>query len=254
MELNYYTCGDGFPLIVLHGLLGSSDNWQTLSKKFSEHYKVFALDLRNHGASPHSDQFDYPSMVEDLREFLDAQGINRCHLLGHSMGGKTAMQFSADHPERVEKLVVADIGPKAYPPYHTDILDALWSLDLPQFESRSDTDEALAVNIPDSPLRSFLLKSVTRDKNGKFTWKINLKTIREQYANVTAALEIKAPFTKPTLFIRGEKSEYILPEDEEKIRLLFPTAQFAAIPDAGHWLHSQKPQEFFEIANSFLRG
>ncbi|MBA4150725.1 MAG: alpha/beta fold hydrolase [Verrucomicrobia bacterium] len=252
MQLNYFTCGEGFPLIILHGLLGSSDNWQILSKRFAEHYQVFALDLRNHGASPHSDRFDYPSMADDLREFMDAQQIAEAIVLGHSMGGKTAMQFAADNPDRVRKLVVADIAPKAYPPHHTEILDALWTLDLPQFEDRTETDQALAADIPQAPLRSFLLKSVTRDETGEFTWKINLRTIREQYGNITVALDIRTPFVKPTLFIRGAKSDYILPGDEEAIRSSFPAAEFVVIEGAGHWLHAEKPQEFFSAVMEFL--
>ncbi|MFN7138027.1 MAG: alpha/beta fold hydrolase [Limisphaerales bacterium] len=254
MELNFFTCGEGYPLVVLHGLFGSSDNWQTLSKKFGEHYRVFALDLRNHGSSPHEDRFDYPALAADVREFLDAQQISEALVLGHSMGGKTAMQLAATWPERVKKLVVADIGIKGYPPHHTHILHALSRLDLPRYANRSEMDQALAADLAEPALRSFLLKNVTRDENGKFAWKNNLRAIREQYENIIAALELPTPFTGPTLFIRGSKSDYILPEDETSIRSRFPNAQFAVMEGAGHWLHAERPQEFFDVVMNFLRS
>jgi len=252
MQLNFYSCGEGFPLIVLHGLLGSSDNWQFLSKKFGEQYNVFALDLRNHGASPHDDVFDYSAMAEDLSEFMEARHISEAFLLGHSMGGKTAMQFATTWPHRVRKLIVADIAPKAYPPYHKHILDALWSLDLSAAKDRAELDKELALRLPEVPLRSFLLKNLMRHEDGKFTWKIDLETIREKYGNITAAPNITQSFTKPTLFIRGTASDYILPEDESDIRNYFPAAEFAIINGAGHWLHAEKPLEFLQHTMEFL--
>ena len=252
MQLNYNTFGAGFPLVILHGLLGSSDNWQSLAKQFSERFQVFTVDLRNHGASPHSPQFDYPSMAGDIQEFLDSHRLSEVHLLGHSMGGKVAMLFAASNPGRVRKLVIADIAPKAYPPHHTHLLDALWKLDLPSFPDRTSMDRALAADIPEAPLRAFFLKSVTRDAGGKFTWKINLKTIREQYSNIIEKPALPNPFPNPTLFIRGTQSDYILPEDEPEIRKDFPAAQFVSLEDAGHWLHAEKPHEFLQAAMDFL--
>ncbi len=252
MRLNFYSCGEGFPLIVLHGLLGSSDNWQSLSKQFSEHFRVFALDLRNHGASPHSDGFDYPAMAGDLGEFMDSQGIKEAFLMGHSMGGKTSMQFAAQYPDRVRKLISADIGIKRYPLHHTKILDALWSVDLKGISSRSDLDKALAAQLPDAALRAFLMKNVKRDEQGLLNWKINLQVIREKYGNIAAALELPAPFGKPTLFMRGAHSDYVVPADESGIREYFPSAKFVTLEGAGHWLHAERPEEFADEVLKFL--
>lgn len=251
MELNFYKCGAGKPFIILHGMLGSSDNWQTLSKRFAEHFRVFAVDLRNHGRSPHNDIIDYPSMAADLGDFISAQQLKDPILLGHSMGGKVAMQFAGTFPERVEKLIVADIAPKSYPDYHTHILGALGGLDLAKFSNRSEIDSALAAKIPEAPLRQFLLKNVTRDADGPFQWKINLPALRKHYPKITANVVIEKQFDRPTLFIRGEKSDYITDADEPVIRRNFPQAQFATIQGAGHWLHAEKPDEFFRLTINF---
>ena len=251
MELNYYSCGAGKPFIILHGLLGSSDNWQTLSKRFAEHFRVFAVDLRNHGKSPHDALIDYLSMAADLDAFIGKHQLRNPILLGHSMGGKVAMQFAGTFPERLEKLIVADIAPKSYPDYHTQILDALGELDLGKFSSRSEIDSALAAKISEAPLRQFLLKNVTRDADGPFRWKINLPAIREHYPKITENVLIKHPFDRPTLFIRGEKSDYITDADEPAIRRSFPHAEIATIRGAGHWLHAEKPDEFFRLTMDF---
>jgi esterase len=253
MELNYYSCGEGAPLIILHGLFGGSDNWQTLSKQFKEHFQIFAVDLRNHGNSPHSDAFDYPAMAEDLREFLEKHALTDALILGHSMGGKVAMQFATSNPERVRKLVVADIAPKDYPPHHEPILKAMLKLDLRKFAERAGIDAALAPDIPSAGLRQFLMKSVARSEEGGFKWKIHLRAIHDNYAKIAAAPALGHPFLKPTLFLRGEKSDYILPEDESTIRRFFPAAELKTIAGAGHWLHAEKPQEFFEITRDFLK-
>jgi esterase len=179
MQLNYYTCGEGFPLVILHGLFGSSDNWQTISKQLKPEFNIFAVDLRNHGNSPHLDPFDYQVMAEDVRDFVNSQQLREVFLLGHSMGGKVAMQFASRFPERVRKLIVADIAPKDYPPHHADTLAAMTEINLATFNSRSEIDEALAGKIPDAAIRQFLLKSVGRNDAGRFIWKINLAGIRE---------------------------------------------------------------------------
>ena len=253
MELNFYSCGAGKPFIILHGLLGSSDNWQTLSKRFAEHFQVFAVDLRNHGKSPHDDVIDYPSMAADLDAFVSAHQLNEPILLGHSMGGKVGMQFAGTFPARLEKLIVADIAPKSYPDYHTEILDALGGLDLPKFSSRTEIDAALAPKIPEAPLRQFLLKNVTREANGPFQWKINLPAIRTNYPKITENVVIEKPFDRPTLFIRGENSDYITDEDEPVIRKNFPKAEIVTIQSAGHWLHAEKPDEFFRLTMDFCK-
>jgi len=253
VQLNHYTCGQGFPIVILHGLFGSSDNWQTLSKQFKDHYTVFTLDLRNHGNSPHDDLFNYDVMAGDLREFADVQKLSEFFLLGHSMGGKVAMRFAAQFPERVRKLIVADIAPKAYPPHHLPILEAMTSVNLSQYTTRSEVDRALMGHIPDIAVRQFLLKSVERDSSGHMKWKIHIHALRDHYDDIAGAPGLERPFENPTLFIRGGNSDYINPHDEPEIRRQFPRATIKTIEGAGHWLHAEKPAEFFALCRDFLQ-
>jgi esterase len=254
VQLNFQKYGTGFPLIILHGLFGSLDNWQTVARKLAEHFSVYVVDQRNHGASPHSEVFNYQVMAEDLLEFMDSHDLRRAHLLGHSMGGKTAMQFALSYPERTEKLIVADIAPKAYPPWHVPIFEALLSLDLSQYRSRKEIGDALSSGIPEAPLRQFLLKNLTTNPDGSYRWKINLEGIYNNYGALSGELATGGKtFEGPTLFIRGEHSDYILDSDEAAIRQIFPQAQFSIIQNAAHWLHAEKPVEFTNVAISFVR-
>ncbi len=254
MPLHFASYGQGHPLLILHGLFGSLENWRTLSKVFSQSYHVFALDQRNHGHSPHSAVFNYRVMAEDLKEFLQYQGLSSTHLLGHSLGGKTAMQFALTYPEQVDKLIVVDIAPKAYPPGHDDIFAALFSLDARDFRSRQEADAALAKHLPDLALRQFLLKNLERTATGGFRWQINLEAIHTNYPEILKSVEGTGQFHHPTLFIRGGNSQYIDSEDVPTIRTIFPQAQLATIPDAGHWLHAEAPQAFAELVLNFLAG
>lgn len=252
MRLNYQTYGTGFPLIILHGLFGSLDNWQTVSKRLAEYFRVFAVDLRNHGSSPHSDEVGYPAMAEDLLEFMETHQLAKTHLLGHSMGGKVAMEFALSHPDMVEKLIVADIAPKAYPPRHNEIFEALLGLDLSQFKSRKEVDMALSQSIPETGLRQFLLKSLSSDASGALGWKINLSGLFKGYGQLTVGIANGRRFEGDTLFIRGELSDYVLDSDETLIRSLFPRAQITSMLNAAHWLHAENPQEFVKITSEFL--
>ncbi|HKA56576.1 MAG TPA: alpha/beta fold hydrolase [Candidatus Binatia bacterium] len=254
MPLHCESYGHGHPLIILHGLFGSLENWRTLSKAFSQSFQVFALDQRNHGRSPHSDIFNYHAMVEDLREFGQSHSLSPTHLLGHSMGGKTAMQFAIAYPEQVDKLVVVDIAPKAYPPEHDDIFAALFSLDGQSLRSRQQADTALAGKIPDLALRQFLLKNLEREASGGFRWRINLDAIHKNYAEILKGVEGTGQFHHPTLFIRGGNSGYIHPEDLPAIKTIFPQAQLVTIPRTGHWVHAEAPQEFARLVLNFLAG
>lgn len=252
MQLNYQRYGQGAPLIILHGLFGSLTNWNTLSKRFGEYYEVFAVDQRNHGASPHSDQSSYPLMAEDLHTFMQEQHLTSVYLLGHSMGGKTAMQFTLTYPELVEKLIVVDIAPKAYPPHHDTIFDALCNLNLSEYISRAELDRVLAQKIDYAPTRQFLLTNVTRDDTGRFTWRINLDGIYQTYDAIIGGIESTEHFDKPTLFVRGETSDYIQDGDRPAIDALFPQAQLVTIKRAGHWVHAEAPDAFFSTVLSFL--
>lgn len=252
MELNFKSYGKGPALIILHGLFGSLDNWVSHARQLSEHFSVYVIDQRNHGRSPHAPEWDYPTMAEDLADFMDQQGIFQAHLLGHSMGGKTVMQFAMYHPERIDHLVVADMAPKAYEPHHTQILESLIQLDLSALSSRSEAEKQLAKGIADPVIRQFLLKSLGRDADKKLRWKFNLEVIYEKYALILEAIELDFPFEGPTLFLSGEQSTYVQAHDHDLIQEGFPGAQFEQMPQAGHWLHADRPAAFLAAVQAFL--
>ena len=218
---------------------------------FAEHFTVFTVDQRNHGRSPHSEVFTYPAMVDDLAAFMDAHGLDTAHLLGHSMGGKTAMHFALTHPHRTDSLVVVDIAPKVYPPAHTVIFDALRGLDLDAHRTRAAIDAALRPQIPVDAVRSFLLKNLRRDGDGGYAWKVSLENIYRNYTHLSGSLEADGLFEAPTLFVRGGASDYVADEDTELIISFFPEAEMATIDGAGHWVHAEKPQAFAEVVLDF---
>jgi pimeloyl-ACP methyl ester carboxylesterase len=252
MQLYYQTYGEGHPLIILHGLLGSLENWHSLSKVFGEFFKVFAVDQRNHGRSPHSDVLNYPVMAEDIRELMQEQNLSSAHLLGHSMGAKTAMQLAVTYPERVDTLVVVDMAPRAYPPHHREIFNALYSLNLKSFKTRKDIDKALTGKIPDFSTRQFLLKNLIPDESGGFRWRMNLDAIYQNYGELLKGIETNRKFEKPTLFIKGGNSPYIQDEDLWLIRKIFPRAEIRVVEGVGHWVHVEAPREFSKIVLDFL--
>ncbi len=255
MDLYFNEYGAGFPIIIVHGLLGTSDNWITVAKKLSAEYSVFNVDVRNHGRSPHLPEMNYPAMAADLKAFLENQWIHKAHLIGHSMGGKLVMQFALEYPEIVDKLVVVDIAPKSYPGGHEHILAALESIDLNVVESRKEVEAALSEKLdePESVIQ-FLMKNLHFDRVlNNYSWKMNLSAILDHYEEISGAIESGESFDGPTLFISGGNSKYILPEDEPAIRELFPKAEFKVVEDAGHWVHAEKPAEIFEILKEFLK-
>jgi pimeloyl-ACP methyl ester carboxylesterase len=252
MQLHFKEYGQGRPVVLLHGLFGSSDNWHLIATRLAETFQVFALDHRNHGQSPHSAEMDYPVMAADVDRFFSARGVDSARVVGHSMGGKTAMQLALHFPARVEKLVVADMAPRAYAPAHDQIFAALLALDLPKFQNRTQIEAALAPDIPNVVLRRFLLKNLGHDAAGAFFWKINLRDIAHNYWRLREPVAGEAPFTKPALFIRGGKSKYLQPADEPLIREWFPAATIQTIPEAGHWVHADQPQEFLRLVLDFL--
>jgi esterase len=254
MKLHFRELGAGKPLLILHGLFGFLDNWQTLAKYFSQHYKVYLVDLRNHGRSPHSPDFNYPLMTADLLEFITDHQIEAPAIMGHSMGGKVAMHFALHHAALLSQLVVVDIAPKAYPPHHQDILAGLRAVDLQTVTTRGQVDEMLARHIPDEGVRQFLAKNLYRQEDNTFAWRMNLPVLEEKIEEVGLETSDGAPFLKPTLFIRGANSRYIKPEqDMDLIRQLFPAATLETIADAGHWVHAEKPQEVFNLVVRFLQ-
>jgi len=225
MKLHFRQYGEGPPIIILHGLLGSSDNWLTQAKLLSPSFKVYIIDQRNHGLSPHSNTFDYESMVSDLAEFIEDHKITNPVLVGHSMGGKTVMNFALKHPDKLDKLIVVDISPRAYDLEHYALVEALVKLPLATLASRNDADAALAGEVPDADVRQFLLKNMQRKPEGGFSWKINLPIIHEKLSNVGVDLIATGTFNKATLFVRGASSRYVPDEDWNKVVKIFPQAK-----------------------------
>jgi len=252
MQLHFKQLGCGEPMVLLHGLFGSGDNWFGVAPKLAEKFHVFAPDLRNHGHSPHHAEMDYPLMAADVEKFFAAQKIESAHVIGHSMGGKVAMQFALDFPALVKKLVVVDMAPRAYVRTHDKIFAALLALDLAAFQTRQQIEEALASEIPSLNLRRFLLKNLGRDDHGQFFWKMNLRGVAENYSRLGEVLSAQDQFDKPALFIRGGQSDYINAADELEIRRLFPAAEIQTIAAANHWVHADAPEEFVRLVLNFL--
>lgn len=244
--------GSGPPLLILHGVFGSGENWFTVAKNFSEHFHVFLIDQRNHGRSPHAAEFSYDDLVDDLWNFAEEHQLSRFYLIGHSMGGKVAMRFAQKYPERLIGLVVVDIAPRSYEPHHQDILAGFKSVDLQKFTSRSEADDAMAAHIPEADVRQFLLKNLYRTEDGKFAWRINLPVLEKAVLQIGTETAEWNPVSLPALFVKGNLSRYIRPEDESLIRQKFPGAQIAGIEGAGHWVQAEKPMEFTSIVLRFL--
>jgi len=239
-------------LTILHGLLGSLDNWHTLSRRLGEQYRVFALDQRNHGQSPYSDEMSYPAMAADLAEFLDNHHLSPTALVGHSMGGKTAMEYSLRYPSRTAALVIVDIAPRSYPPYHEYIFEALFSLDLTSFKSRTEIDQALAGKISGPATRQFVMKNLKRNEDNSFRWKIHLEALHKNIDELNREIVSETPYPGPTLFIKGVRSDYILESDQADIRRMFPKAVVKSL-DTGHWVHAESPDGFYSLVVDFLR-
>lgn len=247
--------GQGKPLIILHGFLGMSDNWKTLGTQYAQHgYEVHLLDQRNHGRSFWSEEFNYTILADDLKYYLDYHNLSKACILGHSMGGKTAMTFACKHPDSVDKLLVADIAPKFYPPHHQYIIDALKTLPIDDITSRSQADFLLAEHLHDWGIRQFLLKNLHRTEKGKLAFRFNLSVLAEKMEEIGEALGHTEYFTGPALFLRGSRSEYITNEDLSQIKHHFPNATLETIDDAGHWLHAENPQQFIEKSMVFLNS
>ncbi len=263
MQLNFKKIGTGEPLVIVHGLYGASDNWVTASKMLAEHFTVYIIDQRNHGRSPHTKTHTYDDMVADLLQFLDDHQIDKANLLGHSMGGKTVMLFANKYPSRVKKLIVVDIAPVNYADAnnpsprvaeHQKIMATMASIPVAHFSSRTAIDKVLEENISSLAVRQFILKNLNRKNNG-FEWKLNVNTIKEyliEIMNGIPASVFDCVYYTPTLFIKGENSDYIRNCDEQVIRKLFSKAEFSTIPNSGHWVHAQQPKLLVKTVNYFL--
>ena len=250
MELYYRELGTGKPLVILHGLFGFSDNWQTHAKKFSEYYRVLLVDLRNHGHSPWSDEFSYRLMVDDLYELFQKLDLSDIILLGHSMGGKVAMHFAQTHSDFLEKLIIVDMGIKKYPLHHQHILKAFDSIDLSKLSARSEAEKILSSFIESKGVVQFLLKNLYWQDKGKLAWRVNFEVLQHEMPEILSELPQKEVLV-PTLFIRGALSDYIINSDMDAIENLFPDSQFVTLENAGHWVHAEAPDEFTDAVLSF---
>ena len=243
---------DAPDLIILHGLLGSADNWLTLAKRYSEKFQVHLVDARNHGQSPKSEIHNYQAMSEDLLGYLNEQGIEKTAIIGHSMGGKTAMTFAENHPERVTKLIIADIAPRAYQPHHGHIFEALKKTSPRHATSREEVSLDLKSSLGnESVLIPFLMKSLRREKSGGFSWRFNVDVLSKTILSITEKINLTIN-TLPTLFIYGRKSDYVKEYDISEVEGLYLQLETACLEKSGHWLHTQEPELFFEITSDFL--
>jgi pimeloyl-ACP methyl ester carboxylesterase len=268
MNLFFRKSGSGEPLIILHGLYGSSDNWYSIGRELSSSFTVYLVDQRNHGNSPHSPVHNYNVLSNDINEFMDSQQIPQAFIMGHSMGGKTALTFGLQHPEKIKKMIVVDISPLNYnkdkesteSKFHKQIIGSLQNIDLANLKSREDAEKDLMRVMPLKPVRQFLLKNLKRNNDGTFRWTLNLQALAENMTDIFAGninendTDPRSIPEFPLLFIKGELSGYIRPRDEEAIRQFFPWAGIKVIQEAGHWIHAEQPRAFLETVKLFLKS
>jgi len=260
MELFYRKLGTGYPLIILHGLYGSSDNWLTLAKQFADYFEVYLIDQRNHGQSPHNSVHNYEVMKNDLLEFMENNNLQKSIILGHSMGGKTAMLFANEYSWKVSQLIIADIAPKAYPltgvnaETHRKIMTTLKNIDLTQISNFAQAEALMNQNLNDEKLCKFLLKNLKRNSENNFEWKLNIDSLYNNIEAITDGFSnlIWKPYSSPTLFLKGEVSDYILKSDFDDIKQKYPNSKIVTIPKAGHWLHAEQPNIFAKEILKFL--
>lgn len=245
----------GTPLLVFHGLFGMLDNWGSFGKEFGEYFPVHLIDLRNHGKSFHSEEMSHDDLAHDITHYMQHHGLEKVNLLGHSLGGKAVMQFAIKYPVKVEKLIVVDIAPKAYPPHHQGIIKALQTVDFSEMKSRQEVEEHLNEFIPEKAVIQFLAKNLywkDGEADKKLSWRFNLDTLSEKYDQFVSNAIKFGIYTGPTLFIAGAKSNYILPQDEFQIKQQFPQYKLIKIPAAGHWVQAENPEDFNREAKDFL--
>jgi esterase len=242
----------GTPLLVFHGLFGMLDNWGSFGKEMGELFPVHLIDLRNHGKSFHSFEMSHDDLAHDILHYMEFHKIDQCNLLGHSLGGKAVMQFAIKYPLKVDQLIVVDISPKAYPPHHQGILKALESVDFNQISTRQEAEEILHQYIPEKSVIQFLTKNLYWTEDKKLAWRFNLKTLSEKYSEFVSNAIKYGVFSGKTLFISGEKSNYILPQDEFQIKQQFPNSSVVTIKNAGHWVQAENPKDFNELVKDFL--
>lgn len=250
--LNYQQLGQGEHIILIHGLFGSLENLNMVAKTLAKHYCVTSIDVRNHGNSFHHKDMNYDDLAQDVINLLDYLAIEQCHMLGHSMGGKIAMQLALNHSQRIKKLIIADIAPVKYPDHHAKIITGLQRLDFNKINTRKEADQQLARYVDNIGVRQFLLRNITANKQGEFYFKCNLNNIAQGYPQIMQGINSSQIFNGETLFIKGGQSDYILPEHQKSIAAIFPYAKAKIIQGAGHWLHAEKTIAFNKIVMDFL--
>jgi pimeloyl-ACP methyl ester carboxylesterase len=255
ISLNHKIIGQGPPVIFLHGLFGTSDNWLNFARKLEAHgYMSILVDQRDHGRSPHTSAFSYPILANDLYDFMNENWIYSSIIIGHSMGGKTGLQFASQYPHMISKFICIDIGIKKYEQGHNAVFDALFSVDIDKVESRDEVYHTLISRLKDEGTVQFLMKNLSRRKEGGFEWKLNLQLLFNEYPNILASISIEDKNDTDVMFIRGSKSNYILDEDIPNIQQKFPRAQIKTIQGAGHWIHVDKPIELFDQIMDFIKN
>lgn len=253
MKLIYKLYGTGRPVIIMHGLFGMGDNWRTVARMMESQYQCIVIDMRNHGRSPHDPEMNFKVMASDILELMNDLELEHSSLLGHSMGGKVAMQFALDHPQKVDKLIVADMAPKRYSPHHDHVIDAIESVQPEELTERSQVEEGLARFLGnDQSTIQFIMKNISRRPEGGFEWKSNMPVIIDAYLDLMDEILPITPFMGSTLFVRGENSRYILDEDIPHIKDLFPNSSLVTIKNAGHWVHADAPEAFAKTVLAFL--
>jgi esterase len=269
MKLYFQKLGQGPALIILHGLYGSSDNWVTIARKLSSHYTIYLVDQRNHGRSPHSSEHTFEGMAADVDELMTSENIEKAYILGHSMGGKTAMLFAALHPDKLLGLIIVDIYPGGYAELlqhspqviaHLNIVTTMLSIDMNDFSKRADIETELAKTIKDLSVRQFIMKNLHRNPDNTFSWKLNISVISKALPLIMGPiplnkiLDFKTLTLFPVLFMKGEHSSYIGPNQIAEIKKYFPKAQIQTIAGAGHWVHADNPDQFMLVLEEFLNN
>ncbi len=254
VDLNFKKQGNGPSLVILHGLFGSLDNWQTMAKNLAPHFTIICPDLRNHGKSPKTSRIDYALMAKDILRMMDKLEVNTFHIAGHSMGGKVALQLLNTDSYRINKALIMDIAPKSYGRGHDEIFDAMFALPIHQIKTRQEADEFMKPKIPDWAVRQFILKNLDRDKDGNFFWKINLPVLYNDYSNITQGIIPSGLVHNEILFLKGSKSHYIDQNDIHYIRQNYEHSRIMEIQDAGHWIHADKPNELLKIMLNFFQA
>ncbi len=252
ISLHFKEYGQGEPLLILHGFMGSLDNWHSLATQFGAKCHVYTLDQRNHGKSPHREFHSIPLMVADLKQFIEENKLSKVSLIGHSMGGKVVMEFALRYPELVNKLIIVDIAPKQYQRGHDDVFEAIFAVDLNKVINRKDAENMMEPFVQDFGTRQFLMKNLDRAEDGTYKWKMNLSVLHSDYEEIIKPINSDNPFTGSTLVIKGGSSRYINAQDETDFEQLFPAYQLKSIPNVGHWVHAEAPKEFYEMVTSFL--